>query len=91
MWVTGVQTCALPICTSDLADLVDAVERTQVRAIFTESSAPDRLAQALADEAGVDVAVVGLHTESLTAPGGGAEDYLSMMRANAHRIAQGLG
>ena len=59
--------------------------------IFAESSQPDRLVQVLAAEAGVDVDVVELFTESLTAPGDGADTYLAMMRENTLRIGQGLG
>ncbi len=58
--------------------------------IFAESSQPDRLVQVLASEAKVQVDVVELFTESLTAPGEGADSYLQMMRANTQRIADGL-
>lgn len=87
--VPGGTTLASPSA-SDLADLVTAVEETGVRAIFAESSSPDRLVRALADEAGLDVDVVELYSESLTEPGGGAADYLTMMRVNTERIADGL-
>lgn len=87
--VPGGTTLAAPSA-SDLADLADAIRETGVRAVFAESSSPDRLVQALAEEAGIDVDVLELYTESLTAPGGGAEDYLTMMRVNAERIATGL-
>ena len=46
--------------------------------------------QVLADEAGLDVAVVELFTESLSEPGAGAGSYLTMMRTNTERIATGL-
>jgi zinc/manganese transport system substrate-binding protein len=36
------------------------------------------------------VEVSELFTESLTAAGGGAPDYLTMMRVNTERIATGL-
>ncbi|MCU1406568.1 MAG: zinc transporter substrate-binding protein [Glaciihabitans sp.] len=75
---------------SDLASLVTAIERAGVSTIFADSSQPDRLVQVLADEAGIDVAVVDLFTESLSAEGEGAETYLDMMRANTERIATGL-
>lgn len=75
---------------SDLADLVGAIEETGVRAIFAESSSPDRLVQALAAETDLDVDVVELYSESLTEHGGGADDYLTMMRVNTERIADGL-
>ncbi|WKK73100.1 zinc ABC transporter substrate-binding protein AztC [Rathayibacter oskolensis] len=87
--IPGGTTLAAPSA-SDLADLVDAVERAGVPTIFAESSSPDRLVQALASEADVRVEVVELFTESVTGPEGGAPDYLAMMRANTQRIATGL-
>ncbi|MBQ3359802.1 MAG: zinc ABC transporter substrate-binding protein [Microbacterium sp.] len=87
--IPGGTTLAAPSA-SDLADLVDAVEETGVPAIFAESSSPDRLARALADEADIDVEVTELFTESLTDADGGAPDYLTMMRVNTERIVSGL-
>ncbi len=87
--IPGGTTLAAPSA-SDFADLVSAVEQTGVPAIFAESSAPDRLVQALASEAGVRVQVIELFTESLTGPEGGAPTYLTMMRANTERITTGL-
>jgi zinc/manganese transport system substrate-binding protein len=75
---------------SDLSGLVTAIEEAGVDTIFADSSQPDRLIQVLADEAGVDVDVVALFTESLSALGGGAETYLEMMRSNEQLIATGL-
>ncbi|MEE2059104.1 zinc ABC transporter substrate-binding protein AztC [Rhodococcus artemisiae] len=75
---------------SDLRELSSAIVESGVPAIFAESSQPDRLVQVLADEAGVDVDVIELFTESLTEPGQGAETYLEMMRANTERITAGL-
>jgi zinc/manganese transport system substrate-binding protein len=87
--IPGGTTLAAPSA-SDLADLVDAIERAGVRTIFAESSSPDRLVRALAREADVDVEVVTLFAESLTAADGGAPDYLTMMRVNTERITTGL-
>lgn len=87
--IPGGTTLAAPSA-SDLAGLVGAIDEAGVSTVFAESSAPDRLMRALADEASITVRVVELHTESLTAPGGGAEDYLTMMRVNTERIAHGL-
>ena len=87
--IPGGTTLAAPSA-SDLADLAAAIERTGVPSIFAESSSPDRLMRALAEETGTRVDVVELYTESLTAVGGGAEDYLTMMRENTRRIATGL-
>ncbi|WP_280357805.1 zinc ABC transporter substrate-binding protein AztC [Nocardia otitidiscaviarum] len=75
---------------SDLAELATAVRTAGVPTIFADSSQPDRLARVLAEQAGVRVEVVALHTESLTPPGGGADTYLDMMRANTEAIVTGL-
>lgn len=75
---------------SDLKSLADAIDRAGVPAIFVDSGQPDRLAQVLRDEAELDVRVVPLFTESLTARGGGAATYLQMARANAEAISEGL-
>ncbi|OZD78219.1 zinc ABC transporter substrate-binding protein [Rhodococcus sp. 05-2256-B2] len=87
--IPGGTTLAAPSA-SDLAELVGAIEKTGIPAIFAESSSPDRLVQALASEADIRVAVIELFTESLTAPDGGAPDYLTMMRVNTERISDGL-
>jgi zinc/manganese transport system substrate-binding protein len=87
--IPGGSTLAAPSA-SDLRDLVDAIDDAGVATIFAESSQPDRLVQVLADEAGIDVAVVELFTESLSEPGEGADSYLTMMRTNTERIATGL-
>lgn len=87
--IPGGTTLAAPSA-SDLRDLVAAITDAEVPAIFAESSQPDRLAQVLANEAGLHISVVELYTESLTAPDGGAPDYLTMMRVNTDRIITGL-
>jgi len=87
--IPGGSTLAAPSA-SDLRSLVDAIDAAGVSTIFAESSQPDRLVQVLADEAGLDVAVVHLFTESLSEPGAGADNYLTMMRTNTERIATGL-
>lgn len=73
-----------------LAALATLIRARDVPAIFVDTSAPDRLAKALATEVGGDVDVVELHSESLGAPGSDAETYVSMMRTNARRIATAL-
>lgn len=76
---------------SDLRSLADAVEKAGVKAVFADSSQPDRLAQVLRSESQIDVDVVPLFSESLTEKGKGAATYLEMMRANTRSIATGLG
>ncbi|WP_194837329.1 zinc ABC transporter substrate-binding protein AztC [Nocardia sp. XZ_19_369] len=75
---------------SDLSSLADAIRTAGVGAIFIDSSQPDKLARVLAEQVGVRVQVIALHTESLTAPGGGAATYLEMTRANTAAIVRGL-
>lgn len=75
---------------SDLTSLATAVEKAGVGAIFADSSQPDRLAHVLKQEAGIDVDVVPLFSESLTEKGKGAATYLEMMRANTRSIATAL-
>ncbi len=87
--IPGGSTLASPSA-ADLAELVSAIESSGVPAIFAESSQPDRLMQVLSSEADIDVDVVELYTESLTAEGGGADTYLTMMRSNTERITEGL-
>jgi zinc/manganese transport system substrate-binding protein len=87
--IPGGTTLAAPSA-ADLRQLSQAITSAGVPSIFAESSQPDRLVQVLAKEAGVNVQVRELFTESLTRPGGGAPTYLDMMRANTDSIVQGL-
>lgn len=87
--VPGGTTLAAPSA-ADLQELVDAIDAAGVRTIFADSSQPDRLMQVLADEAGRDVDVVSLLTESLPAAGEPGDTYLEMMRQNLQRITDGL-
>ncbi|MCW2288385.1 zinc/manganese transport system substrate-binding protein [Leucobacter luti] len=87
--IPGGTTLAAPSA-ADLRELVDAITNANVPAIFAESSAPDRLMRVLAEEAGIDVQVIELFTESLSLPGAGAETYVEMLTTNTARIADGL-
>lgn len=75
---------------SDLDDLTGKIRAAGVVAIFADSSQPERLAKVLAAEAGQEISVVPLFTESLGAAGSGAETYLDMMRTNTDRITKAL-
>ncbi|MDA0563908.1 metal ABC transporter substrate-binding protein [Streptomonospora sp. S1-112] len=75
---------------ADLDSLATAVEEAGVPAVFADSSQPDRLARVMAEEAGVDIEVVPLFSESLTGPDGGAATYAEMTRHNTDAIADGL-
>jgi len=75
---------------SELAALVETIEREQVPAIFTETIEPDALAQAVAAEVGFTVSVVELYTGSLGEPGSDGDTLVGMLRSNAQRIADAL-
>lgn len=75
---------------SDLDSLASAIRSSGVPAIFVDSSQPDTLGQVLADEAGLDVAVLSLYSESLTSAKGGAPSYIDMMDANVETLVRGL-
>ncbi|GAA3722857.1 zinc/manganese transport system substrate-binding protein [Spinactinospora alkalitolerans] len=75
---------------SDLESLADAVREAGVPAVFADSSQPDRLARAMAEETGLEIEVVALFSESLTGEEGGAPTYLQMMRANTEAVVGGL-
>jgi zinc/manganese transport system substrate-binding protein len=75
---------------ADLNDLTGKIRAAGVVAIFADSSQPERLAEVLAAEAGQDIAVVPLFTESLGTEGSGAHTYLEMMRSNTDRITKAL-
>jgi zinc/manganese transport system substrate-binding protein len=73
----------------DLDRLAAQVTAAGVPAVFADTSSPEDLADALADEAG-GVRVVELYSESLGEPGSDGGTYADMMRTNAERIAEAL-
>lgn len=75
---------------ADLEELVSVLRATDVPAIFADSSNPTLLAETVAREAGLDVAVVSIYTESLGPPGSGADTYLRMLDTNTDRIVAAL-
>lgn len=87
--IPGGTTLASP-SSSDLKALADTVRAAGVPVIFADSSQPDRLARVLAEQAGLQVQVAPLFSESLSEPGQGAATYLEMMRANTESITTGL-
>jgi zinc/manganese transport system substrate-binding protein len=74
----------------DLDALLQIIRESDVRAIFSESTESDQLARALASDLGREILVVELYTESLGAPGSGADSYIGMMTVDADRIAAAL-
>ena len=73
----------------EIDELAATVRAEGVPAVFADTSSPEDLADALADEAG-DVEVVALYSESLGEAGSDADTYPGLMRTNATRIAEAL-
>jgi zinc/manganese transport system substrate-binding protein/manganese/iron transport system substrate-binding protein len=73
---------------SDLAALVEKVKAAHVKAVFSEAQFNPKLAQSLADEAGISQVVTTLYNDALgPAP---ADTYLGMMRWNMSQIVEAL-
>ncbi len=75
---------------AEFAELVEIIEREDVRAIFGSTTEPVELAEAIAEQVGFEVRVIQLHTGSLGEEGSGAETYLGMMRTATERIVEAL-
>lgn len=75
---------------AQLAELVDTVRREQVTAIFAESAVNPRLAEAIAADSGARVVDDPLYTDSLGAPGSGADTLDGMLLHNATVIHDAL-
>lgn len=75
---------------ANLAELAELIDAEGVPAVFVDTSAPSQLADNLAAEAGGDVEVVALFSESLGDEGSGGETYVEMVTTNAERIAAAL-
>jgi ABC-type Zn uptake system ZnuABC Zn-binding protein ZnuA len=86
--VPGVATDGEPSA-REMADLIDLVKKHAIPAIFVENTTSDRLANRVAEEAGITI-VRSLYTGSLSAAGKGADTYIDMMRANISAIVEAL-
>jgi zinc transport system substrate-binding protein len=88
--ITGISPDAEPD-PERLADLVDLIEREGTTTVFYEALVPRDFAETLADEAGVDTAVLnpieGLSNDQIEA----GEDYVSTMQANLAALEAALG
>jgi len=88
--VPSITTGAEPSAAS-IEELAELVADEGVPAIFAETTQSTSLAEVLADEAGNDVEVVELFTESLGEDGTGAETYVDMVLTNARLVNAALG
>lgn len=74
----------------DLEELTHVVEEQGVVAIFSESAVNPRLARAISEETGARLVDEPLYTDSIGAPGSGAETLDGMLLHNARVIHDGL-
>jgi ABC-type Zn uptake system ZnuABC Zn-binding protein ZnuA len=74
---------------AQLADLIQLIRSTGVKAIFLEAGTNSQLADQIASETGVRV-VTDLYTHSLTPPEGPAPTYIKMMEYNVSIIVDAL-
>lgn len=72
-----------------IAQLVKLIKEQQVAAVFTENTVNPRLAEQVADEAGVNI-VTTLYTDALGEPGSTGATYIDMMRYDAQQIVAAL-
>ena len=86
--VQGVSTVAEPSA-REFAALAAQVKREGIRAVFVESMADPRLAEALARESGARVGDR-VYSDSLSAPDGPAATYLAMLRHNTALFAAAM-
>lgn len=73
----------------DTAALIEVIEASGVKAIFTEAALNPALANQIAGNAGVAV-VSDLYGDSLGPEGSGADTYIGMMRTDTTRIVEAL-
>jgi len=79
---------ALP-AEGDLDALSNELVRLGVNAVFAEATKSARSAFALAEQ--TDGQLLEVYSDSLGGPGSGFETYTGLIRANADRVAEGLG
>lgn len=72
---------------AELATLIDTVKAAGVRAVFSEAQFSPKLAQTLAEEAGVKTVVTDILTDAL---GPRADSYLALMRWDVDRVVEAL-
>lgn len=72
-------------------NLVDALKKSGVPAIFAETTINPALIKTVAQEAGVKLAPNQLYSDSIGAPGSDGDTYIKMMVANTKAIVEALG
>jgi zinc/manganese transport system substrate-binding protein len=85
----GLTTAAGEPGARDIAQLIDQIRSTHVRAIFVENMGSPRLMETLSRDAG---AVIGgtLYSDALSAPDGEAPTYIAMIRHNVNAMTKAM-
>lgn len=86
--IWGISTDTEPSA-QEIARIIGAVRASGVAAVFTETTVNPKLMKRIAADAKVRFGQP-LYGDSVGAPGSGTDTYLTMMRANARAIANGL-
>lgn len=86
--VAGLSSAAEPDARA-VAGIIDLIRREQVPAVFFELTTNPKLLRQIGTDAGVRLAEP-LFTDSLGAPGSGADTYLGLIRTNTTRIVSAL-
>ncbi|MGL5193106.1 MAG: metal ABC transporter solute-binding protein, Zn/Mn family [Chroococcales cyanobacterium] len=71
--------------------LVEEIRRTQVPAIFAETTINSQLILTVAEEAQVQLAPQELYSDSIGAPGSEGDSYINMMVSNTRAVVEALG
>ena len=71
--------------------LVETIKKTEVPAIFAETTINPTLIKTVAEEAGVNLAPHELYSDSIGAPGSEGDSYINMMVSNTRTIVEALG
>ncbi|WP_353928937.1 metal ABC transporter substrate-binding protein [Okeanomitos corallinicola TIOX110] len=72
-------------------NLVDAIKKMGVPAIFAETTINPALIKTVAEEAGVKLSPTPLYSDSIGAKGSSGDTYIKMMEANTRAIVEALG
>ncbi len=73
----------------DLAELLEIIEREEIKTIIVEASNPNRISNALAEEVGIETIL--LYSGALSDSDGSTPTYIDFMRYNVQAIARVLG
>ncbi|KKD34511.1 metal ABC transporter substrate-binding protein [Limnoraphis robusta] len=74
-----------------VSKLADSIRKSQVPAIFAETTINPKLITTVAQEAGVKLAENELYSDSIGAPGSDGDSYIKMLVSNTETIVEALG